>query len=405
VGSRRGTALSGIEGALLQAGLYVSVVTAQNTNMARGVTSTARGDERAGAERRPRRRRTATAARPRSGRRGAATAAHVTAVEIIEETQGHLEHVATAADVDQLNHIAQFFLLGPENAIRYIYAISSGGLFFSVLATVGMMLCTYAHDNVLTNPLTVCSFFAASKFRALRVWMFGILGMHILQFKGRLEVIKYCHICLHRRDLVGVSAEELDAEYSRELNYVLRTPYFQFLKDLGTPMMIFHFIGFILFFGQGVMYWKTFDSHDVQFFHLVGLQLIIVCVRLMFVVLTFQKYLAMRFPAIPVPQISTGLLPADMEAFECCTYAEHCEDSKNDEDDENPPTTCVICLEDFFLDDTILALQCSQKHVFHKDCIFRWFESRRHCPLCNRCAGRRSCELDHEHWVQEHGVL
>ena len=375
--------------------------------MPRGVTSTA--NELAGAERQRRRRRTATAtaARSRRGQRGATTAAHVTAAEIIEETQNHIEHVATAADVDQLNHIAQFFLLGPENAIRYIYTISLGGLFFSVLATVGMMLFTYVHDKVLANPLDLCSFFAASKFRALSVWMLGILGMHILQFKGRLDVIKYCHVCLHRRDLVGVSAEELDAEYSRELNYVLRTPYFQFLKDLGTPMMIFHFIGFILFFGQGVMYWKTFDSSDVQLFHLVGIQLIIVCVRLMNVVFTFQKYLAMRFPAIPVPQRSTGLLPVDMESFECCTYAEHCEE-KNEAGDEvvNPPATCVICLENFLLDNTVISLPCSPVlHVFHKDCIFRWFESRKRCPLCNKCAGRQSCELDHEHWVQEHGVL
>ena len=46
---------------------------------------------------------------------------------------------------------------------------------------------------------------------------------------------------------------------------------------------------------------------------------------------------------------------------------------------------CSICLQ-LYVDDPpgilIAELNCSNKHIFHKDCLIKWIENNNICPLC-----------------------
>lgn len=41
---------------------------------------------------------------------------------------------------------------------------------------------------------------------------------------------------------------------------------------------------------------------------------------------------------------------------------------------------CQICLEKFKDEDKICKLPC--KHLYHKECIYPWFEQHNTCPVC-----------------------
>jgi hypothetical protein len=43
---------------------------------------------------------------------------------------------------------------------------------------------------------------------------------------------------------------------------------------------------------------------------------------------------------------------------------------------------CPICLEEFNENETVIELSC--KHIFHKDCIKKWFENNHSCPTCRK---------------------
>ena len=55
---------------------------------------------------------------------------------------------------------------------------------------------------------------------------------------------------------------------------------------------------------------------------------------------------------------------------------------KKDRDGED--AECSICLQNFKdePDKMIAELNCSSKHVFHKDCLIQWVEKNDICPLC-----------------------
>jgi len=41
---------------------------------------------------------------------------------------------------------------------------------------------------------------------------------------------------------------------------------------------------------------------------------------------------------------------------------------------------CIICLNQIKIDDTIVILPC--KHYYHKECINKWFQKSKSCPIC-----------------------
>ena len=49
--------------------------------------------------------------------------------------------------------------------------------------------------------------------------------------------------------------------------------------------------------------------------------------------------------------------------------------SSNDED------KCTICQYELEVEDSVIALPCG--HVFHADCIKKWLELSKMCPICN----------------------
>ena len=46
----------------------------------------------------------------------------------------------------------------------------------------------------------------------------------------------------------------------------------------------------------------------------------------------------------------------------------------------NENSRCVICLEDFVIDDEVSTLQCL--HLFHQKCIEKWIKKKLWCPIC-----------------------
>jgi len=41
---------------------------------------------------------------------------------------------------------------------------------------------------------------------------------------------------------------------------------------------------------------------------------------------------------------------------------------------------CAICIEDIVIGQNIIKMDC--KHIFHSDCILRWFRESLCCPIC-----------------------
>lgn len=51
--------------------------------------------------------------------------------------------------------------------------------------------------------------------------------------------------------------------------------------------------------------------------------------------------------------------------------------------------TCACCLDDFTNSDLVALLPCG--HVFHEDCVMRWFVTQASagvCPMCRSCSTR-----------------
>ena len=54
---------------------------------------------------------------------------------------------------------------------------------------------------------------------------------------------------------------------------------------------------------------------------------------------------------------------------------------KNNQEDVKYYKECVICLEDMKNDEELILISCS--HIFHKECIQKWFNKNNICPLCD----------------------
>ena len=43
---------------------------------------------------------------------------------------------------------------------------------------------------------------------------------------------------------------------------------------------------------------------------------------------------------------------------------------------------CLICLEEFNEGETVSLINCG--HMYHTQCIYSWFLTRKSCPLCDK---------------------
>ena len=55
---------------------------------------------------------------------------------------------------------------------------------------------------------------------------------------------------------------------------------------------------------------------------------------------------------------------------------------------------CVICLENFKLNEQICKLNCN--HLFHIDCIEPWLNEKKNCPICRKSTNRINIEEPNE---------
>ena len=49
--------------------------------------------------------------------------------------------------------------------------------------------------------------------------------------------------------------------------------------------------------------------------------------------------------------------------------------------------TCAICLADYAEGETITEFSCPSGHYFHKECIMKYMETKKSCPMCRGVAG------------------
>ena len=46
-------------------------------------------------------------------------------------------------------------------------------------------------------------------------------------------------------------------------------------------------------------------------------------------------------------------------------------------------TECIICMNEFVKDDELVQLECSDKHIYHFNCLQHWIkQGKRECPWC-----------------------
>ncbi len=55
---------------------------------------------------------------------------------------------------------------------------------------------------------------------------------------------------------------------------------------------------------------------------------------------------------------------------------------KSKREEMSDPAFCVICQELFQRNEEVIELNCSQKHVFHQECLVDWALIKMDCPIC-----------------------
>ena len=87
--------------------------------------------------------------------------------------------------------------------------------------------------------------------------------------------------------------------------------------------------------------------------------------------LTYEQNLALEEK---IGNVKIGLKKEKLNEFK----TEKFKDNKN----FDKQTNCVICMEEFKENDEIRELDC--KHIFHKNCIDKWFTEHKKCPIDNK---------------------
>ncbi|CAH8330265.1 unnamed protein product [Eruca vesicaria subsp. sativa] len=79
------------------------------------------------------------------------------------------------------------------------------------------------------------------------------------------------------------------------------------------------------------------------------------------------------------PPVNPGLEPEIIKSFPLFPFS-----SVKDLREEKQGLECAICLLEFEEEHILLRLLTTCYHVFHQECIDRWLESNKTCPVCRR---------------------
>ncbi|KAF5795315.1 putative transcription factor C2H2 family [Helianthus annuus] len=56
------------------------------------------------------------------------------------------------------------------------------------------------------------------------------------------------------------------------------------------------------------------------------------------------------------------------------------EETTDQEKEEEEEDICAICLQEFEVGETCVALECN--HGYHQECIEKWLQQKNNCPIC-----------------------
>ncbi|KAL0693313.1 hypothetical protein Bca4012_060493 [Brassica carinata] len=79
------------------------------------------------------------------------------------------------------------------------------------------------------------------------------------------------------------------------------------------------------------------------------------------------------------PPVNSGLEPDIIQSFPLFPFY-----SVKDLREDRQGLECAICLLEFEEEHVLLRLLTTCYHVFHQECIDRWLESNKTCPVCRR---------------------
>ncbi|CAN7026952.1 unnamed protein product [Brassica rapa subsp. trilocularis] len=79
------------------------------------------------------------------------------------------------------------------------------------------------------------------------------------------------------------------------------------------------------------------------------------------------------------PPVNPGLEPHIIQSFPLFPFS-----SVKDLREDNQGLECAICLLEFEEEHILLRLLTTCYHVFHQECIDRWLDSNKTCPVCRR---------------------
>lgn len=77
-----------------------------------------------------------------------------------------------------------------------------------------------------------------------------------------------------------------------------------------------------------------------------------------------------------------GAKPGTLENLEVLTYDPATFADPNCSEDARPTGECCICLKEYDAETAIVRTPCN--HIMHKDCLGKWLQASRHCPLCRQ---------------------
>eukprot|EP00945_MAST-04E_sp_MAST-4E-sp1_P008481 g8481.t1 len=284
------------------------------------------------------------------------------------------------------------YFLSPYSSLRYLLSVSIGSVVFAFINFFGVMYLIGRHweEEGGITFLNFVGFLWRSDYKVLGWWLLLIFSIQILQFFHRIKMMFVLSNSLH---VLNPSPRDEEEVYASRLRNIMYDPYMRFLKNIGTPMMVFHLAGFILFVALGVSHWKTFQLDDIHLFHLGSGG-------------GARNILGNEMHGAVMP---TGLLPQEVDAMETSTYFEFvaamndamntrgCHNNPEASDTQKLrsekmgkgriPANCSICLEPYKLKSNVTMLHCSPMHIFHSSCVRRWFLQSDKCPLCNTRLG------------------